>query len=329
LPSVLVKERLARDLGSWVADGIISQESAEILGRRYERAGFGLAQIIRYCGIVGGLLAIFGLLGLVGALAQSKIVGGVLVGGVAAAFLYYGLRMSLDPLTAYPNSARMLIALGAVGLAAAVGLFASAAAVEDRHLGGVVGLVVIPVIGFLAYQSRNTFLLTLGLIAFFHWVGSFTAMFGRSSYDLSVQDPRLMCMVALGVLCVGIAHERSRAALLRTPRFHVAYQAMGLVYLNLSLLILSIEWRDEAALPWVIVFTLATIGQILAGARLHSSTLLGFGVTFLFIDLYTRFHERFWDQLGKGLFFLFGGLGLLGAGAAAEALLRRARRSDP
>jgi hypothetical protein len=328
VPSLLVRERLGKDLGGWVADGIIAPETAATLARRYEPSGFGPGQIVRYCGIVGGLLAVFGLLGLLGAISGSKLVGAILVGGVAAAFLYYGLRMSLDPLTAYANSAKILIALGAVGVAAAVGLLASAAAVEDRNIVEVVGLLAIPVMGLLAYQSRNTFLLVLALIAFFHWVGSFTSMFGRSGYEVEIQDPRLMSLVAFGVIVVGVAHERSRASLLRLPRFHVAYQAMGLLYLNLSLLILSIDWRKESALPWVIVFTLATIGQILAGARLHNPTLLGFGVTFLFIDLYTRFHERFWDRLDKGLFFLLGGLGLFGAGAAAEVLLRRAQRSE-
>jgi hypothetical protein len=178
----------------------------------------------------------------------------------------------------------------------------------------------------LAYLTRNLFLLILGLLGLFHWLGSWTGMFGHASYAFDVQDPRLMSLASLGVIGVGLVHEHHLQV--RAPRFHEAYQVVGLLYLNVSLLILSIDgWHLDRLLPWVAVFTAATLLQIVAGARLHSPRFLGFGVTFLFIDLFTRFHEHFWDRLGKGLFFLVGGCGLFIAGAVAEQILRRSVRS--
>ena len=60
-------------------------------------------------------------------------------------------------------------------------------------------------------------------------------------------------------------------------------------------------------LDWVLVFTLAGIAQIVAGARLHDARFTGFGIVFLAINLYTRFFEHFWDQLSAGAFFLIAG----------------------
>jgi hypothetical protein len=97
---------------------------------------------------------------------------------------------------------------------------------------------------------------------------------------------------------------------------------MGLVYLNLSLLILTIDFDRPAVAGWVVVFTLAVIGQIVLGARLRNNLILGFGVTFAFIDGFTRFYERFWDAWEKAVFFLALGLVTFAVGAACEFVLR-------
>jgi len=106
-------------------------------------------------------------------------------------------------------------------------------------------------------------------------------------------------------------------------RFFAADESLGLVYLDLSLLILSIDGPSTAA--WVLLFTAATLGEILAGAMLRNPLLLGFGVTFLCIDGFTRFYETFWNSWEKATFFLAIGLLTFGCGAACELALRSAR----
>jgi hypothetical protein len=98
--------------------------------------------------------------------------------------------------------------------------------------------------------------------------------------------------------------------------------AVGLLYLNLSLLILGIEGAAQGA--WIGVWFAAGIAQLAAGAAMKSAVPIGFGVTALAVNLFTRYYEHFWDRLAKGLFFLLGGVLLFGLGFACERLARRA-----
>lgn len=319
MPARAVKERLAQDVGLWQADGVVSQRTADVLRQRYDAPGFGWGTLVRYLGIGGGILALFGILGLVGALAGSVLFGALLLGGVAAGFLYLGVRMTSDPLARSPHASKIILTLGMTLLAAACSLLVTAVHVDGAAAVVTVGAMVLPVGFALAYWRSITFLLVLGLIGLFHWIGSWTSMLDRSTYAVEIQDPRVMAVAALLAVGVGLVHERQPYS--RWPRFHHAYEAVGLTYLNLSLLILSIAHPRTAA-AWVLVLTLAAVGQIVAGARLQNGLLTGFGVTAFAVDLFTRFHERFWSALDKGTFFFLGGLLLFAFGVGLEVLLR-------
>jgi hypothetical protein len=318
MPGSEVRARIVDDIQLWQADGLIAADTAALLRERYQDEEFGVVGVIKYLGIAGGALAFFGLLGLVSALAQSEMFGALVTLGSAVGFFYFGLRLSLDSRNRFAVSSKAVLALGAMSLAGGVALVAHAAGGRWQDMLVATGLVWLPLVFVLAYRFQNSFLLILGLLGFFHWVGSCEAMLGRSTYAFEVDQPITMVPVALGVIALGIFHERALQR--RTLRFYLAYQALGLVYFNLSLLTLSIWGKDT--LPYLVLFTVAAIGQIIAGARLKSGLFTGFGVTFLAIDLYTRYYEHFWDKLDKGLFFLVGGALLFGAGVLFERTSR-------
>ena len=319
MPARAVKERLAQDVGLWQADGLISAATADLLRRRYDVPGFGWATLFRNLGIGGGVLALFGILGLIGAMSESMAFGVVVLGGLAAAFLSIGVRMVRDPVARAPHAAKIVLALGVTLAAGAVTLLATAVHLDDKIVVPVVGLLVLPLTFALAYRYSITFLLTLGIVGFFHWVGSWTSMLGRSTYAVDVQDPGIMSCFALLAVGVGLLHEQRPHP--RWPRFHHAYQAVGLTYLNLCLLILTIGSRYAAI--FIVLFTLLGLGQIVAGARLQNGLFTGFGVTAFSLNLFTRFGERFWDALDAGTFFVLLGLLLFGVGVAMEWVLRR------
>jgi hypothetical protein len=324
-----VRERLAQDIGAWLTDGLISPDTHELLGGRYEARAFGVGQAVKYLGISGGLLAFFGLLGLAAAASQSMAISVAILLLVGAGLIWWGFRLSLDPLGRRGVSSSIVLALGIASATLGVGLAAYQLGVQDKTLVVVTGTLVLPVVGLLAYRFRNLFLLILALLGLFHWVGSWTAMVGRSTYELSIQDPRLMCGAALLVVAVGVWHElRLRP---RTGRFFQVYQALGLAYLDLSLLILTIDsphgWGSQPL--WIAALALVAVGQILAGARLHSGLFTGFGVTALALNIYTRYFESFWGRLHQGVFFLLGGLALFAAGVACELLMKRVRTVSP
>lgn len=316
-----VKERLAQDVGQWVADGLVDAQAAELLRERWSQPGLGLSQIIKYIGYAGGLLAFFGLLGLVGAISSSKGFAAVELTGVGGGLLWWGVQLGGDGRGRYAQSSKMVLALGFVTFALGCGVLTSALGMSQTASLFCSGLLALPVAFGLAYRFRNTFLLILGLLGFYHWVGSWSSMLGRSTYALQVQDPQLM-MVAAGLGAgFGAAHRRLFPHTL--PSFAHSWEAVGLTYLNLSLLILSIGWHSHLAALWIAVWAVAGVAQILLGARWHDGVFTGFGVTALAINLYTRYFEKFWDQTDAGLFFFLGGVGLFATGFAIEWWARR------
>ncbi|HEV3141940.1 MAG TPA: hypothetical protein VGY57_15550, partial [Vicinamibacterales bacterium] len=285
-----VKERLLRDIAIWQADGLISPAAAATLRERSNLSRFGLAQVMRYLGVAGLIFVILGLLGLVAAIAGSPVFGGALLLIVGGGFVAAGIALARDRLGRYLWSSKVSLTLGVLAVSGAVAMLLAAAGIEGSKLVFAGGWIVLPVLLVLAYRFRITFLLVIALVEFFHWIGSWSTMWGRSTYVFEVQDPQVMAAAAIVVTGIGVWHEQDLAE--RTGRFFVAYESLGLVYLNLSLLILTIDSRTWAA-NWIAAFTAAAIGQIVLGARLRNRLMVGFGVTFLFIDGFTRFYEQF------------------------------------
>lgn len=55
-------------------------------------------------------------------------------------------------------------------------------------------------------------------------------------------------------------------------------------------------------------------------SRRDDRTSIGFGITFLFINLYTRFFEHFWNPLHKAVFFALLGVSFWFIGSRAERI---------
>jgi hypothetical protein len=310
VPSTEVKQRLAEDVALWQADGIIDAATRQKLQARYDTPGFGLATAVKYLGITGGMFAAMGFLGFIAAISGSQEVAAFILAGVSGFLAWAGLKMGRDERARYVHSSQVVLALGVLGWAGAVGVGASA--MHIRNIPFVVGWGVLPLTFVIAYRERNGFLLIMALLGVFHWVGSWSRMLDRNTYSFEIDEPRVMAPVALAVFLFGLTQKR----------FGTIYQSVALIYLNLSLLILSIYPR-ATALPWMFVFTFAALGQIVAGARLKSAMVVGFGVTAVAIDLFTRYFESMWDRVGSGLFFVAGGILMMGFGAAVESAWRR------
>lgn len=311
------KEFLQSEAAVWLADGLIDQATHNKLRERYAFTEFGFAGVLRYIGIIGGLMAFFGVVGAVAAMTGSAFVGALATGGIGFGAVKWGLGLAEDLQERYSTSSKMIVTLGVYLFGTAVGILCASVGIEGKAAMHISLTVCLPAAAYLAYRSRNPYLLLLALLSFFHWVGSWDGMLGRSSYAFEVQDPRLMWPAALAAVAVGVYHELHLYP--ETGRFYKVWQAVGLIYLNMSLLILSsFSGGDAMAMGWVAFFTLACIAQIVAADRLQNGLLRGFGVTFLCINIFTRYHELFWKSMDVGTFLLAGGAGLL----AFSGLLR-------
>ncbi|NLR82090.1 hypothetical protein [Chitinophaga eiseniae] len=86
------------------------------------------------------------------------------------------------------------------------------------------------------------------------------------------------------------------------------------------------EWqqlRQIHLLQWVIVYSLQCVGMIWLGIRVKDDLLRDLGVTFLLLDLYTRYFEYLWDHTNKGLFFGILALSFWWVGRLIEKRMKR------
>lgn len=319
------KEMLRQDVSTWFADGIVDEATLRILQDRYESRRFGWMGVIKYVGITGGLLAFFGVVGMITALTKSGAFAAVVLGGVGGGVTYWGMRLAGDSRDRYVVSSKMVLTLGVVLWVGAIGLLVDATGLKDEAALLATGLVSLPIGFLLAYRSRNQYLLVVVLLGLFHWIGSWNEMWGRSTYAFSVQDPRLMSLAALAAVVVGVYHEARLYP--KTGRFYLAWESLGLLYLNMSLLILSIwSHHETATITWILVLTAVTVAQVVLGAAWQNGLFRGFGITFFVINAFTRYHEAFWGQLSLGLYLLAGGGALVILGSCTECVIRVLRR---
>lgn len=319
------KEMLRQDISIWFADGIIDETTLKILQERYESQRFGWIGVVKYLGITGGLLAFFGIVGMIAALTESAAFAAIALGGVGGGVTYWGMRLAGDSRDRYAVSSKVVLTLGVVLWTGAIGVLAGVVGMKEEEVLLVTGLISLPIGFFLAYRSRNQGLLIVVLLGLFHWIGSWNEMWGRSTYAFSVQDPRVMSLAALAAIVVGAYHEWRLYP--KTGRFYLAWESLGLLYLNMSLLILSIWGHHEtAAIAWILILTIVTLAQIVLGAAWQNGLFRGFGITFFGINVFTRYHELFWNQLQLGQYLLAGGGALVILGVCTEFFIRMLRR---
>jgi hypothetical protein len=309
---------LTREVTDWHQQGLIDRSLLEVLLGRYARRGEFLAALLKWL----GLFAIFQLglavLAFIAIASQSPWVAAGLLGGIGAGLWYFGVRMATDPRRLHPFTGAVLVT---ASLAAAFGMFLLLhLALGGQDEGRAISIIMLltSVLGALtAYRYHLRWPLLLALLLFFHGLGAWHAYGGRGAYFADIQDPKLMAVVALITIILGLWHERwlEVGPLRRCAGFGALYLIFGLLYLNLSLWFLTLP---RGPLDWVLTFTAAGIGQIIAGARLHDARFTGFGIVFLAIDLYTRYFEHFWDRLSLGMFFLLGGALAMAFGYAFE-----------
>ena len=74
------------------------------------------------------------------------------------------------------------------------------------------------------------------------------------------------------------------------------------------------------------MFGAAALAAIWYGLKRDDGVLRGFGLTFLLINLYTRFFEYFWAPLPKALFFAVLAISFWYLGSRAETIWQLGRR---
>lgn len=327
------KEQLAKEVADWHHSGIITGDQREQLLQRYDRQGATSAALIKWLGIFAMIFLGMAVIAFLAAMAQSRVGGALLLASIAAGTIYWGIRLATATPLSHPFTGSLLIT---VGLLASHG-FSCLLFVPENSYGDdtLYFLTLYPTAALalvLAYKFRVRLPLLLGLGCLFHAVGASHAYGGHGQYFANIQDERLMAVFAALVVGFGVYHERvlEESSLRQHVDFGALYIKFGLLYLNLSLLFMTI--KSFSFTPgWnlgMTLLTLATLGQIVIGARLKDARFTGFGVVFLSIHLYTRFFEQFWHSWSGAKLALLGGAVLLLLGIYFERLSQPARHVE-
>lgn len=186
------------------------------------------------------------------------------------------------------------------------------------------GCVIYCAIGYIA---RSGLVWLFFLLALGNWFGAETGyVSGWGAYWLGMNYPIRFVLFggALLALCYGAQ------SLLRQRQLFTVSKAMGLTYLFIALWIMSIFGNYDAdswyqvsqarLLPWGLLFAVAAGVCIFISLKTDDGMLRGFGLTFLAINLYTRFFEFFWNGMHKVLFFLILAVSLAVIGRYAERI---------
>ena len=224
--------------------------------------------------------------------------------------LYYlaHLRHQKYPAQRYSNEA--LFMFGAIGVAFALTYLSFVLNMAEGYFAILILLASFVYAGLaLRFQSKLTWFLAIGTLAV--WFGTETAY--RSdweAYFLGMNFP--LRYVVFGLLLLALSFGL-RALPLTRPFAPLTY-ATGLLGLFFSLWLLSVfgnhgsyETWDEAArssfLYWALLLAAGSGLAIYYGIRRHDRLTSEVGLTFLLINVYTRYFEYGWDSLHKVAFF--------------------------
>ena len=318
--SASFKGKMAQEISDWENTGLINAEQAALLHQRYDPTPFQGAIFLKWLGLFAIFMLAMAFLGFIGTVLAmaSPAFATLCLMAVSAAVMYFGAKLAADKEQKHPFTGQALLTIGLIGLYASISaIYLVSGGSKYSNMYSWFMLITSAAAFLTAYHFHLRWPLLIALLMFFHGVGSMSEYWGYGSYFLDVQDPRSMSVIALLTILLGYWHEHTLESekLQKCTGFGHLYIIFGLLYFNLSLWLLSLDvygyrYQDEqnATLLWVILFTLAGIAQIVAGARLKDSRFTGFGIVFLGINLYTRFYEHFWDDMSKAAFFTVAGI---------------------
>lgn len=235
-------------------------------------------------------------------------------------------KKNKHPNKIYSNEA--VFFLGVASTAISIAFLGKAIDTGSGHFSLLLLLAFI-VYGLLGLWFPSKLVWLFSLLSLGSWFGAETGYAsGWGAYYLGMNYPLRFVLFGLALLTLGsyVFHKwQSRSDFIGTTK------AIGLLYLFIALWIMSIFgnygdpeiWqraKQIELLHWSILFAAAAIGAIYHGVKYDDGMTRGFGLTFIFINLYTRFFEYFWEGTHKAIFFALLALSFWYLGTKAEKI---------
>lgn len=303
----------------WQNDGLIDDETAAKLSASYEVKGFDwrrLAQYSFWIALVCGIIAIASLIiddNVINWLKKLYNTPDILISIISAAlaaFLFYlgGKKKQQYPERVFSNEA--IIFFGVLFTASSIAFLGKTFDNGSGHF-SVLFLLSVFVYGLLAYRFNSALIWAFALISLGSWFGTETGyQTDWSHYFLGMNYP--LRFVFFGAALVAFSFFMQKLHRLK-PFTELTY-IIGLFYLFISLWLLSIfgnfatleDWfkiKQIEIIYWALLSAAVSGGFIMYGLKQKDAIAREFGITFLLINLYTRYFEYLWDVTDKTIFF--------------------------
>ena len=311
---------LTETINEWETKGTISKEIADTLKNSYSIRPFDFKKLAKYsfwvaiiCAItaIGAIVADEFLIDLIESFFSSSDIALCLTFALLSTGIYYaGLkRRQKHPEKIFSNEA--IIFIGVLLTATSIAYLGKALDTGSGHF-SILFLLSTVIYAGLALWFPSKLVWLFSLISLGSWFGTETGyVSGRGAYFLGMNYP--LRFVLFGGILVGASFLLKNNS--KLSDFHKPTYIMGLLYLFIALWILSIfgnygdmnSWYDVKQIElfhWGLIFGLAAVGAIYYGLKQDDYTSRSFGITFLFINLYTKYFEYFWNGTHKAIFFI-------------------------
>lgn len=322
---------------NWQESGVISESERHKLQNAYEVTSFDWKRVAKYsfwlaisCIVISVSSAIADkwLMALFQRIFNAPDSIKCLAFAILSGGLYFlGIKKRhLHPTKIYSNEA--IFFLGVMATAVSIAFLGKTIDTGSGHFSLLLLLAAI-IYGLLGLCFPSTLVWVFSLLSLGSWFGAETGYAsGWGAYYLGMNYPLRFVLFGLAlIMCGSYVFNRwqTRKAFLRPTK------AMGLLYLFIALWILSIfgnygdadAWQRAKQIElfhWSVLFAAAAIGAIYHGVKYDDGMTRGFGLTFIFINLYTRFFEYFWEGTHKAIFFALLALSFWYLGTKAERI---------
>lgn len=306
-------------LDYWQEENLLTQDEAQRLRGTYETKRFDWRRLAQYsfwvamaCGVIslGALLIDHKILNYLERIFTASDLMISIISAAVSACLYYisFKRKKLKSNEVFSNEALVFTAV--MLTANAIAYLGKAIDNGSTHFSLLI-LASVFIYGLLAYIFKSRLIWVFVLLSLGAWFGTETGYLSRWNwYFLNMNYPLRFVIFGLGITAASFMIKGHK----KLGLFFQANYICGMVYLFVSLWLLSVfgnfgsleEWyavKQISLFYWALLSALACMISIYVGLRYRDDVAREFGITFLFINLYTRYFEYFWDTWHKALFF--------------------------
>jgi len=306
-------------LERWQQDRLLSESEVQKLRASYEAKSFDWRRLAQYsfwiamaCGVVslGALLIDDKILNYLTKLYDTPDSIISLLSAAVAGFLYWlsFKRKKTLPMQEFSNDA---IIFTAVMLTAnAIAYLGKAIGTGESHF-SILILFSVLIYGILAFVFKSRIIWVFVLISLGAWFGTETGYLSRGNlYFLGMNYPLRFVAFGLALTLLSVWMRNIKWFSI----FHLSTYISGMIYLFVSLWLISVfgnfgtldQWygiKQISLFYWALISAAACGISIFAGLKYRDDVAREFGITFLFLNIYTRYFEYFWDSWHKALFF--------------------------